>query len=202
MSIIMMLLELYKQLSFSYDNGVWSYEWYAFPFQFCSTPMYIVFIASLIKNDKLKNSLYMFLATYGLTAGISVMLYPNTVFIKEFLIDVQTMVHHGFMVVMGLFLILTNKVESNFKSIRNSFIVFIVLVLIALIGNISTYYLGIDNGLELFYISPFHTPVLPIFDIIYEYLPYPLFLFIYIFIFSVGSLIPIGLINGIKKIKK
>lgn len=42
MALIVIVLEIYKQLqySFSYDGGVvFDYQWYAFPWQFCSMPM-------------------------------------------------------------------------------------------------------------------------------------------------------------------
>ena len=40
--IIMIVLEFYKQFffTFSHDDGVYfKYQWYIFPFQFCSSPM-------------------------------------------------------------------------------------------------------------------------------------------------------------------
>ena len=43
--IVMVLFEIYKQLnySFSWDgtNAVWDYQWYAFPFQLCSSPLFV-----------------------------------------------------------------------------------------------------------------------------------------------------------------
>src|SRR5574344_2150462 len=65
MSIIMIIFEIYKQISFSFSNEKWSYQWYAFPFQFCSVPMYIAFAAGIVKNKKLEYSLYSFLSTYA-----------------------------------------------------------------------------------------------------------------------------------------
>lgn len=191
MSLIMIGFEIYKQLSFSFNDGVWHYQWYAFPFQFCSTPMYVALIAALTKNKKLEYALYSFLATYGLVGGLSVMIYPDTVFISETLINIQTMVHHGFMVIMGVYLLLTNAVKPNLKTIYSAFKVFITLVGIALITNIITYYFNIDNGLELFYISPFHTSSLPVFNIIYGKVFYIIFLIIYILSFALGSNLPL-----------
>lgn len=201
MSIIMLIFEVYKQLSFSYTDGVWDYPWYIFPFQFCSVPMYVAFIASLTSNKKIENLSYCFLSTYGLTAGIAVMLYPITVFVSETLINIQTMVHHGFMVVMGSYLILNHDVELNFKTLLNGAKVFVVLVVIALTADIITYYIGLDSGLELFYISPFHTSILPVFSIIYEHVPYIVFLFLYILGFTLGSSIPLLIFKGILKEK-
>ena len=149
--------------------------------------MYVAFLASITKNKKLEKCLYSFLATYGLVGGIAVMLYPNTVFVSETLINIQTMTHHGLMVVMGLYVIISKSIDFNFKTLINALKVFLILILIALFINITTYYIGIDNGLEMFFISPFHTSSLPVFSIIYEKIPYILFLLFYIFIFTLGS---------------
>ena len=191
MSSIMLMFEVYKQLSFSYNDFSWSYSWYAFPYQFCSTPMYVGLLYSLIKNKKVSEYLECFLMTYSLSAGVCVMLYPSTVFISETLINIQTMVHHGFMVAMGIYLL---SKEKNITHIYNkAFVVFFILSSIAIISNIITYYVNIDNGLELFYISPFHNSTLPVFSIIDENSPYIVFIISYYLIFSIGSMLPIGI---------
>ena len=191
MSTIMIMFEVYKQLSFSYNDFGWSYSWYAFPYQFCSTPMYVGLLYSLIKNKKVSEYLECFLMTYSISAGVAVMLYPSTVFVSETLINIQTMTHHGFMVVIGLLLL---SKEKNIKYVYNkAFVVFFILSSIAIISDIITYYINIDNGLELFYISPFHNSTLPIFSIIDEHAPYILFILSYYLIFSIGSMFPIGI---------
>ena len=44
--VILILFETYKQINFSFNyNGgepCWDYQWYAFPFQLCSAPIYIL----------------------------------------------------------------------------------------------------------------------------------------------------------------
>lgn len=50
-AVAVVLLEVYKQInySFSYAEGIsFDYQWYAFPFQFCSTPMYVGLLAGLV----------------------------------------------------------------------------------------------------------------------------------------------------------
>ena len=53
MSIILFFLELIKQLLYSlvYNNGnsYWIYQEAFFPFQFCSTPMYVMLLAGILK---------------------------------------------------------------------------------------------------------------------------------------------------------
>jgi hypothetical protein len=56
-SIIALTFEILKQLiwSFNYDpitNIVtWDYEWYSFPFQLCTTPIYVCLICFFLKKD-------------------------------------------------------------------------------------------------------------------------------------------------------
>lgn len=202
-SLICIILEIYKQINFSfnYDNihTWWSYQWYAFPFQFCSTPMYIALIAALTKNSKIERACYTFLATYGVIAGISVMLYPSTVFVDTIGINIQTMIHHSMMVFIGIFLIINNKMQYNLKSLLNGTTVFVICVFIALIINISTYYLNINEGLQMFFISPFHLSSLPIFNIIYSKVNYIIFLIIYILAFTFGAYLILLISKLLKK---
>lgn len=190
-SLLSILLEIYKQLifSFNYQNGIvsWKYQWYAFPYQFCSTPMYVGLLAFFAKNKKTENALISFLASYGLIAGILTMAYPESMFVRTIGINIQTMIHHGSMLALGLYLYINKKFESNYKSIIGASVVFSILVLIALTIDVSTYYTGLDNGLEMFYISPFHTSTLPILCNIYPKVPYIVFLLLYLGAFVGGT---------------
>jgi len=186
-------LEVYKQINFSFNYDElktwWSYPWYIFPFQFCSVPMYVALIAGFTKNEKIQKACFAFLGTYSLIAGLSCMIYPETVFVTTIGINIQTMIHHGSMVVIGFLLLMNNKIEYNFKSLYYATIVFIICVLSALLIDITTYYLNIGEGLKMFFISPFHQSSLPVFSIIYDKVPYLVFLLIYLVLFFIGSFI-------------
>ncbi len=186
-----LLLEIYKQINFSFHYDLihtwWSFQWYAFPFQFCSTPMYVALIAALTKSKKLEQACYTFLATYGVIAGMAVMLYPSTVFVNTIGINIQTMIHHASMVFIGLLLLINNKIKYDFKALGSAALVFTICVFIALFLDLSTYYLNIDGGLSMFFISPFHKSSLPVFSIIYTKVNYVLFLLTYIGLFSFGA---------------
>jgi hypothetical protein len=199
-----LFLEVYKQMNFAFHYDLvhtwWSYQWYAFPFQFCSTPMYVALVAALTKKEKIEKACYTFLATYGLVAGLAVMLYPSTVFVETIGINIQTMVHHSSMVFIGFFLLINNKIKYDFKSLLSGTFVFIICILIALFFDITSYYMGINNGLEMFFISPFHTSSLPVFNIIYDNVNYFIFLLIYILSFTFGAFIILQ-ITKIKNLK-
>ena len=151
-TILMLTLEVVKQGLFTYEAS--KYQWYAFPFQFCSTPMYISLLALIIKNQKIRSFLYSFLAFFGLFGGLVVMLYPNDVFVNLVLINIQTMIHHGAMVVMGVTLILAQKVSFDLKSLLKGASVFISLAIIAQILNVIGHYADLGT-FNMFFISPF-----------------------------------------------
>ncbi|MBQ7948731.1 MAG: YwaF family protein [Clostridia bacterium] len=200
---VLLLLEVYKQFNFTYDHATdsWEYSWYAFPFQFCSTPMYVMLAASLIQNEKVKRSLCSFLATYGLFAGTAVMLYPNDVFIGTIGINIQTMVHHGMMVVMGVFMYVSGKVKLSHKTILYAIPTFCVLVAIALTGNILYGEFGDpEQTFNMFYISPYYPCTLPVLSAIYNNTSYPLFLFCYIFGFTAAGYVMSLMAMGIEKL--
>ncbi len=190
-AILCLTLEVYKQLNFSFNydevSTWWSYKWYAFPFQFCSVPMYVALIAALTRNKKVEKATFAFLGTYSLIAGLSCMVYPDTVFVTTIGINIQTMIHHGSMVVIGFFLLMNKQVKYNLKSLFNASVVFYICVFCALLMDIVTYYIGIDGGLKMFFISPFYQSSLPVFSIIYDKVPYFMFLLIYLLLFSIGA---------------
>lgn len=191
---IMIALEIYKQLNFSYSPGsdTWSYQWSSFPFQFCSTPMYVIPTALLVKNEKIQRSLYAYLATYALFAGTGVMLWPSTVFIPTIGINIQTMVHHGFMVVIGVFLFATGTVKIEHKAILHALPVFAILSSVALISNILFgLYSNTSQTFDMFFISPFEEPSLPLVSIIFADAPYILYLMGYLVGFTLAGYIMI-----------
>ena len=203
-SILGIVLEIYKQLNFSFNStsGEWSYQWYAFPFQFCSTPMYVGLIAGCCKKCKFQEYLYSYLATFALFAGLSVMFYPGDVFTRTIGINIQTMVCHGGMVVMGIYLWFSKQVKFEFKTILKALSVFCVLVAIALIMNIIYNSTGNTATFNMFFISPYLPCTLPILNMIYEMVPYPVFLIIYIIGFTLAAFIMLLVAIGINRLVK
>ena len=54
--VVMLVFEIYKQVVISYipETDTWVYPWSIFPFQFCSTPIYLTFIAFILYKLKKK----------------------------------------------------------------------------------------------------------------------------------------------------
>ena len=193
--LFLIIIEIYKQIfnTLVSTNG---YQWYMFPFQFCSVPMYIAIISSLLKEGKVKDAMYKFLAYYGLVAGTAVMLIPGDVFTSPYaVISFHSMLWHISLVVMGCYLLISRRLGFEFKKdIVPAFIVFVSVVTLAIIFNIIGYNAFFGNSeinvhghmMNLFFISPYYITTLPVLSLIQPRVPYPIFLLCYLVMFTLG----------------
>ena len=189
------VLELLKQLSwsFNYDSVInsvsWDYQWYAFPFQLCTTPIFISLICLFLKKGKIRNCLLSYMAFVTILGSISTMLLPDSCLVSDILVNIHTMWLHLGSFVVSVYLIMNGVVKVNKKNFINAILVFLVFVSIALIMNIDVYNSGIlnDETFNMFYISPYFESTLPVFDVIYEKVPYILFLIIYVVALCLGA---------------
>ena len=206
-AIVVSLLEAYKQInySFSYTDGIsFDYQWYAFPFQFCSTPMYIGLLAGLTKRGKLHDAANAYLATYAVFAGVCVMLYPSTVFIRTIGINIQTMICHGSMIAIGIYLLHRGYVKVEHKTILKAIPVFAVCVALACVMNELAYRTGLleTETFDMFFISPYGTPSLPVYSLVQNVVPFPWCLVIYIAAFTLAAYLMLLIAIGIKTLTK
>ena len=193
-AITVIILEIYKQInySFSYEDGIaFDYQWYAFPFQFCSTPMYVGLLAGLVKKGKLHDSLCAYLATYAIFAGTAVMIYPNDALVGTIGINIQTMICHGSMITIGIYLFATGHVKLEHKTILKAMPVFAVTVSIAAVMNEIAYRVGLleTETFNMFFISPHCEPSLLVYSDVQKVVPFPWSLVIYILGFTAAAYI-------------
>ena len=203
--LIMLCFEVYKQIVFAMDtDGVtatWSYTWYAFPFQFCSLPLYLFPFIVFLKDGKVRDGVIFFSTTYLLFAGLAVMICPNDVYISYIGINIQTMVHHGLQVLIGIYLFTVYHRRLTMRRFPYGFAVFILAVGAAMILNLSVHAAltacGIDATFNMFFISPYYENTLPVLSSLYPHTPYPLFLVVYILGFSLLAAMMYGIQRGI-----
>lgn len=206
-AVIVTVLEIYKQInySFSYTDGItFSYQWYAFPFQFCSTPMYVGLLAGLLPRGKISDALMSYLATFAVFAGVCVMLYPGDVFVDTVGINIQTMICHGSMVAIGVYLLYSGRVKLEHKTVLKGAAVFAVCVAMAMVMNEIAHQTGLleDHTFNMFFISPYCAPSLPVYSIVQGIVPFPWCLVIYIAAFTLASWIILLAAMGIRKLSK
>ena len=194
-SLLIIVLEIYKQINYTFrvEGGriVTDYQWYAFPFQFCSTPMYIGLIAAVTKNEALHRRLCAYLASYSLFAGISVMAYPVSVFTDTVGINIQTMVWHGGMIAMGIVLLRTDYVRASLGTVIQAFPVFLTLVTAAAVMNELAHRTGLvaRETFNMFFISPYCAPSLPVYSMIQPRVSFPVSVLVYVAGFTAAAMI-------------
>lgn len=198
------LLEIGKQLTYSFEYNpttgekVWDYQWYAFPFQLCSSPLYLLPFAAFLKEGKVRQGVCTFLATFSLFGGMAVFFYPNDVFISTVFINIQTMIHHGVQIIIGVLYLSYFRKQFTLKWFLYGLAVYGVMITTAMLLNWLIPY-GTEETFNMFYISPSYPSTLPIPSIIYPLVPYIVFFLLYLIGFS-G--IAIGIYYAAKGITK
>ena len=165
MFCVMLAGELIKQFiePLSMVDGVIvrSYSWGAFPFQLCSTPLYILPILALTPDSKIRDAAAAYTMTAALIGGIAVYATPFTVFSEYAFSNVQTMVHHGIQIVSGIYVACYYRRRLGLKFYLGGMAVFAVMLGIALYLDTAFYDMLLRTGrieegemFNMFYISP------------------------------------------------
>ena len=202
-AITVIILEIYKQInySFSYENGItFDYQWYAFPFQFCSTPMYVGLLAGIIKKGKFHDAFCAYLATYAMFAGLCVMIYPNDIYTNTIGINIQTSICHGTMISIAIYLLYSGHVKLQHKTIFKAMSVFACAMGIAMILNEIAYRSGLEETFNMFFISPHFEGTLPVYSNVQALVPFPFCTIIYFAAFSLAAYVILLAAMGIRKI--
>ena len=189
------ILELLKQIVWSVDYDavlnefVWDFQWYAAPFQLCTMPIYITLICLFLKKCKVRDCLLSFMAYTTILGSIATAIIPDDVLVSDILIDIHTMWLHLGSLVVSVYLLMSREVTVTKQDFKRAIITFLIFIIIANTLNIVVYNSGVLNGetFNMFYISPYFEPSLPVFDKIYNIVPYPVFLGIYFVVLTIGS---------------
>ncbi len=194
----LLLLEIGKQLVYSYTpGGHWDYNWDRFPFQFCSTPIYVALIAMWLPDGRLRRALTAFLATYSPVAGCAVLFYPAAdVFHEILFLDLHTMLWHGAMLLYGLYLWLTEATRPAGSTALSAALVFLPTAIIALALNEAEHlwHFAGEDTFNMFYISRHGTCHIPLLSWVQANAPYPVFFAAYILLLGMGgALVTLGM---------
>lgn len=203
--IILVFFEIGKQFLMSYSNETLNYNWGAFPFQFCETPLYAFPILLLNKNEKVRNALISFISTYVFFAGLAIMVNPSTVLTGNIFLCIRQMVEHGIQISIGLYLFAWNRKNANLKSFAWGALIFVISVIMAIllnviIGNI------VKQEINMFYLNKNYSSVIIILKDIQPHVPWIIFVLLYIVGFSGLALatyyLEVGIYSLYKRIKQ
>ena len=130
------------------------------------------------------------------------MIYPPQVFIGTIGINIQTMICHGLMLTVGIYLLGSRYIPLEHKSILKAIPVFVCLVIMAMSMNEIAFITGLleRETFNMFYISPHCEDTLPVYSIVQGIVPYPWCLIIYVVIFTLAAYIMLLLAMAVQSL--
>lgn len=199
--VLILLAEVYFHLlySFEYTDGevIWTFHWYKFPFQLCSTPMYVLPFVIFLRDGAARDAAIMYIMLFATFGGLCVYAFPNDVFIDLMGVNVQTMFSHGMQIVLGVSFAV--RYRTAFRSMRRFFgglVVFAILMSIALALNLIVPCF-IDEVFNMFYIGPRYPCTLPLLSLLYPLMPPYVFILVYFAGFALVALLLFSIYKGI-----
>ena len=164
--IVLLVFEVLKQLvkTFHYGNpSYWEYDPYDFPFHLCSMVLYFLPILIFVKRDGfLVDGAMGFMAFLILFAGLGVCIYTDMVMTRFIFINIQTMVHHGSQVILGVFVFVWNRKRITIHTYWRSLVLFAIVAIFAVSINLAFY----PQGIDMFFLNPLQITTLPLVDVV------------------------------------
>ena len=179
--IVLIVLEVFKQIlrAFHYGNpSYWEYSIRDFPFSVCSMLYYLIPIILFMnkeKHPKIIDAVVGYLAFISLMAGLIVCVYTNMVMSNMIFINVQSLIHHGSQVILGVYVFVWNRKSITIKTTYRSLLAFLLTMIIAIFINLRFH----PHFINMFFINPMRITNMPIGNIIQEKAGYPVYLIVY-----------------------
>lgn len=152
--------ELYKQLFLYYIINQGHYDWWYFPFQLCSIPMYLCLLAPRLPDGRLKTALYTFLQDYSILGGAAALIVPEGFSKIHWTLTIHGYVWHILLILISALIALTGHADLSRKGFLRTLPLFFAFSAIALLINVAAPGHGQAN---MFYISPYYPTPQPVF---------------------------------------
>lgn len=160
---LLALSEIYKQLFLYYvvNNGV--YDWWYFPFQLCSLPIYLCLILPFVRNRKLFIVLLTFMQDFNLLGGIMALAEPSGLFHPYWFLTLHSLIWHILLIFIGLYIGFSKKAEAGVRGYAKTLPLLFLCCGIATLINVTAKPAG---QADMFYISPYYPTNQAVFSII------------------------------------
>ena len=179
---ILLALELYKQLFIYYIVNGGVYDWWYFPFQLCSVPMYLCILLPFIRNN---SAMLTFMTGYTFLSAMAALIYPED-FLRPYIsLTLHGFIWHGILLFISLTILYSGYADLSFRGFRNATALFILLCGIAVMINIFTEPLMLNAGVRnsyaaMFYLNPYHISPQPVVGSVQKTLGIPAGLMLYV----------------------
>ncbi|MBM6854043.1 YwaF family protein [Mediterraneibacter glycyrrhizinilyticus] len=152
--VIMFISEIWKQITLTFVLGGGRYNWWYFPFQLCSIPMYLLLLYPWLRQKVARRILLTFLMSYTLLGGISVFADPSGLHYPLVSLTVHSYLWHILLILIGILSALVYFRCAHEKALRafaGSTGLYLFCCVLAELFNLSFDRFGTIN---MFYINP------------------------------------------------
>lgn len=151
--ILLAVTECWKQLFLYYVVNQQTYNWWYFPFQLCSLPMYFCLVLPFVFSSKKKTVLCTFMQDFNLLGGIMALAEPSGLFHPYWLLTLHGLVWHLLLIYIGLVIAFSHLSDTSFMGFVRTLPLFFGCCIIASVINRTAKPLG---QADMFYISPYY----------------------------------------------
>ena len=194
--IILAVLEIYKQLFLFYIVNGGVCDWWFFPFQLCSVPMYLCILYPLV-NDRLRSTFLTFMSGYTFVSAAAALIYPDDMLRTYISLTVHGFVWHGLLLFLSLLVMFSGEADSSAAGLLRAASLFAVLSLAAVCFNaaiepvmqsIHSAHPDIPHSwAAMFYMNPYHISPQPLVDSIQKTAGIPAGLVLYAIVIACFS---------------
>lgn len=157
--LFLAVCEVYKQLFYFYYIGEGHYQWWIFPFQLCSIPMYLCLIIPFLKEGKLKSGMCDFLLMYNLLGGFIAFFEPSGLIHGYWTLTLHAFVWHMVLIFVGLYLGFSGRAGVRKENFFRATGFFVILCAVAFAVNLV--FRRVSGGdINMFFIGPNVSPII------------------------------------------
>ena len=176
---ILAVMEIYKQLFLFYvvNNGV--YDWWYFPFQLCSVPMYLCILLPVLarpvrggvkavdtgSRQKIYSACLTFMVGFTFVSSLAALIYPQDFLRSYVTLTLHGFIWHGLLLFISLIIAISGMADLSGRGITGSVMLFLGLCVIAVVINAlaepymaAAYSEGLlhNQYAAMFYLNPYH----------------------------------------------
>ena len=167
--LMLALLEVFKQFYLHFTSGSGAYDWWYFPFQLCSVPMYLCLLLPVTGPGRtgLRSSFLTFLGGYTFTGAAAALIYPEDILSAAPVMMAHGFIWHAVLLFISLLIFITGTADSSAAGLARAALLFTVFSAAAVIINVMT-----EPAMQtantahsfaaMFYLNPYHLSPQPI----------------------------------------
>lgn len=159
--LLLLLSEIWKQWCLTFVVGGGVYNWWYFPFQLCSMPMYLLLLYSWLKSRRAKKAVLSFFMDYTLLGGLAVWMDTSGLFYVLPALTVHSFVWHVVLIGVGL---AAGHVQDGTRTWQEFWDGTMIYGAGCLIASIINALVSGRANINMFYMNPAYPMTQPVFD--------------------------------------